>query len=189
MTEAGIGRVLVASLHQAIADLLPNRLEFYENWLNPQGLLHGTIGLAPLNAVLSFLRLEGDVYHEVTERAGRYAAEWTVATQGHVSRAAVRALPQPFRRRAVLRLARHMVHEAYVGSRALAKQRQGEWRLDVRGSIFCGVRTAADQPLCRFYAAAVSRFLELYGLAGTAHPRECLATGHPSCIMAVTVDR
>ena len=38
MTEAGIGRVLVASLHQGIADVLPTRLEFYENWLHPEGL-------------------------------------------------------------------------------------------------------------------------------------------------------
>jgi hypothetical protein len=38
MTESRIGRVLVASLHQAIADLLPTRLEFYENWLNVAGL-------------------------------------------------------------------------------------------------------------------------------------------------------
>ena len=34
MTEPRIGRFLVASLHQAIAELLPDRLEFYENWLS-----------------------------------------------------------------------------------------------------------------------------------------------------------
>ena len=59
MIEAGIGRLLVASLHQAIADLLPTRLEFYEGWLNTAGLRDGRIGLAPLAAVLSFLRQEG----------------------------------------------------------------------------------------------------------------------------------
>ena len=48
MIEAGIGRLLVASLHQGIADLLPTRLEFYEAWLNPAGLRDGKIGLAPL---------------------------------------------------------------------------------------------------------------------------------------------
>ena len=60
MREAGIGRVLVASLHQGIADILPTRLAFYENWLNAEGLREGTIGLAPLFAVLSFLRTEGE---------------------------------------------------------------------------------------------------------------------------------
>src|SRR5262245_49458276 len=77
MSEARIGRVLVASLHQAIADLLPTRLEFYENWLNVAGLREGTIGLAPLTAVLSFLRTEGEAYNLITARAGEYAAAWT----------------------------------------------------------------------------------------------------------------
>ncbi len=70
MRESGIGRVLVASLHQAIADILPTRLGFYENWLNAEGLREGTIGLAPLYAVLSFLRQEGDAYEIITARAG-----------------------------------------------------------------------------------------------------------------------
>src|SRR6476619_7067398 len=69
MSEARIGRVLVARLHQAIADLLPTRLEFYENWLNVAGLREGTIGLAPLTAVLSFLRGEGHAYNLITSRA------------------------------------------------------------------------------------------------------------------------
>jgi hypothetical protein len=61
MTETGVGRLLVASLHQGIADLLPERLEFYESWLNPSGLRAGRIGLAPMAAVLSFLRQEGEL--------------------------------------------------------------------------------------------------------------------------------
>ena len=69
MSEPRIGRVLVASLHQAIADLLPKRLEFYENWLNVSGLREGTIGLAPLSAVLSFLRTEGDGLRSRSRRA------------------------------------------------------------------------------------------------------------------------
>ena len=73
MREAGIGRVLVASLHQGIADILPTRLGFYENWLNVEGLREGTIGLAPLYAVLSFLRQEGEAYAMITTRAGEYA--------------------------------------------------------------------------------------------------------------------
>ena len=56
----------------------PTRLGFYENWLNAEGLRDGTIGLAPLYAVLSFLRQEGEAYQLITTRAGEYAAEWTV---------------------------------------------------------------------------------------------------------------
>ena len=80
MPEAVIGRVLIASLHQSIADLLPTRLTFYENWLNAEGMREGTIGLAPLYAVLSFLRQEGEAYNRITTRAGEYAAEWTAAS-------------------------------------------------------------------------------------------------------------
>ena len=79
MSEPRIGRILVASLHQSIQDLLPNRIEFYENWLRPAGLREGTIGLAPLSAVLSFLRLEGEPYDAITTRAGEYAGDWTMA--------------------------------------------------------------------------------------------------------------
>ena len=73
MRDAGIGRVLVASLHQGIADVLPARLGFYESWLHAEGLRDGTIGLAPLYAVLSFLRQEGDAYKNITTSAGEYA--------------------------------------------------------------------------------------------------------------------
>src|SRR6266699_4317580 len=103
MREAGIGRVLVASLHQAIADILPTRLGFYENWLNAEGLREGTIGLAPLYAVLSFLRQEGDAYKLITTRAGEYAAEWTVESMSPAQRAMMKAAPAWVRSRILLR--------------------------------------------------------------------------------------
>ncbi|PYR24107.1 MAG: hypothetical protein DMF98_16585 [Acidobacteria bacterium] len=118
MSEAGIGRVLVASLHQSIADLLPTRLSFYENWLNTEGLREGTIGLAPLYAVLSFLRQEGDAYEMITTRAGEYAAEWTVESMPPFRRAAIKAAPLWLRTRMLLRLAQELVRNSYTGSRA-----------------------------------------------------------------------
>src|SRR5215813_14204496 len=119
MREAGIGRVLVASLHQGIADILPTRLNFYENWLNSEGLREGTIGLAPLYAVLSFLRQEGEAYQMITTRAGEYAAEWTVASLPPVRRTMLKSAPAWLRRRMLLRLARRLVRETYQGSRAI----------------------------------------------------------------------
>ena len=102
MSEPRIGRVLVASLHQAIADVLPSRLEFYENWLSNAGLREGTIGLAPLSAVLSFLRTEGEAYGPITARAGEYAADWTVNSLSAIERRVIRALPPALRVRAAL---------------------------------------------------------------------------------------
>src|SRR4029077_16378847 len=95
--EGGIGSLLVASLHQGIADLLPTRLEFYESWLNPSGLRDGRIGLAPLAAVLSFLRQEVEPCRLIVGRAGEYTAEWTAADMPGYKRAIIRAAPPALR--------------------------------------------------------------------------------------------
>jgi hypothetical protein len=185
MREAGIGRVLVASLHQGIADILPARLAFYENWLNVEGLREGTIGLAPLYAVLSFLRQEGAAYEMITTRAGQYAAEWTVESMPRVRRAAILAAPPRLRRRLLLRLGGHLVRESYPGSRVVASMRHGTARIDVRASIFCTVRHPVEHPLCGFYAAAYTRLLALFNLSHRAEVVACRGTGEPSCVLAI----
>ena len=113
MNDAGVGRLLVASLHQGIADLLPTRLEFYEAWLNPGGLREGRIGLAPLAAVLSFLRQEGEPYHLIAARAGEYTAEWTVAELSPLRKRIINAAPPAIRKRLVIGVARFMVRSTY----------------------------------------------------------------------------
>jgi bacteriochlorophyll 4-vinyl reductase len=175
--------VLVASLHQGIADILPTRLTFYENWLNAEGLREGTIGLAPLYAVLSFLRQEGDAYQMITTRAGEYAAEWTVASMPPLQRAAIRAAPVWLRTRMLLRLARQLVRNSYTGSRAISRFRRGLASIDVRASIFCTVREPATYPLCGFYAAAFTRLLTLFNMHARAEVVACRGTGEPSCVL------
>jgi bacteriochlorophyll 4-vinyl reductase len=187
MREAGIGRVLVASLHQAIADLLPTRLGFYENWLNAEGLREGTIGLAPLFAVLSFLRQEGEAYRMITTRAGEYAAEWTVQSMPAMQRGMIKAAPVWLRRRMLLRLARHLVHDTYKGSRAISRLRRGTANIDVRASVFCSVREPVRYPLCVFYAAAFTRLLALFDLGARAEVVACRGTGEASCVMTVAM--
>ena len=188
MSEPRIGRVLVASLHQAIADLLPTRLEFYENWLNVSGLREGTIGLAPLSAVLSFLRSEGEAYNLITERAGAYAADWTVGTLPGLERRLMRALPAPIRARAALRTACALVKATYPGSRAIVKMKRGTASVDLRGSLFCEVREASVLPLCGYYASAIARVLHLFELNANAEVNECRAAGGTrGCRIAVVV--
>ena len=188
MSEPRIGRVLVASLHQAIADILPTRLEFYENWLSTAGLREGTIGLAPLSAVLSFLRTEGDAYALITARAGEYAADWTVNSLPGLERRVIRALPPALRARAALRTARSLVRSTYPGSRAIVRLRRGTASVDLRGSLFCEVREAHALPLCGFYAAAFERVLELFSLRADARVNECRASGtRPACLLSVVV--
>jgi len=187
MAEAGIGRVLVASLHQGIADILPTRLSFYENWLNAEGLRDGTIGLAPLYAVLSFLRQEGEAYEMITTRAGEYAAEWTVASMAPFQRTLLRAAPSWIRSRMLLRLARQLVRESYHGSRAVSRVRRGTASVDVRASIFCTVREPVAQPLCGFYAAAFTRMLAMFNIGAQTQVVACRGTGEPSCVLKVAL--
>jgi bacteriochlorophyll 4-vinyl reductase len=188
MREAGIGRVLVASLHQGIADILPTRLNFYENWLNAEGLREGTIGLAPLFAVLSFLRQEGDAYRMITTRAGEYAAEWTVQSMPALQRTIIKAAPMWLRSRMLLRLAEELVRNCYTGSRAIFRVRGGRMSMDLRASIFCTVREPASQPLCGFYAAALTRLLTLFDLNARAEVISCRGTGNPTCLMSIAMN-
>lgn len=189
MSEPRIGRVLVASLHQAIVEVLPSRLEFYENWLNVTGLREGTIGLAPLFAVLSFLRTEGEAYQLVTARAGQYAADWTVNNLPPLERRVMRALPTGFRTRAALRTARALVRDTYPGSRAVVRVRRGVASVDLRGSLFCEVRETSILPLCGFYASAFARVLQLFSLAADASVNECRAAGgRKGCVLSLVVN-
>jgi bacteriochlorophyll 4-vinyl reductase len=187
MSEAGIGRVLVASLHQGIADILPTRLAFYENWLNAEGLREGTIGLAPLYAVLSFLRLEGDAYQLITTRAGEYAAEWTVQSMRPFRRSLIKAAPVWLRSRVLLRMARDLVRSSYRGSRAISRLRRGTASVDVRASIFCTVRERVPAPLCGFYAAAFTRMLALFDIDAHTEVVACRGTGEASCVLKVAL--
>ena len=185
MGEAGIGRVLVASLHQGIADILPTRLSFYENWLNAEGLHEGTIGLAPLYAVLSFLRQEGEAYQMITTRAGEYAAEWTVQSMSPVQRALIKASPDWLRGRLLLRLAGQLVRSTYQGSRMVSRLRRGTASLDVRASLFCTVRERVPRPLCGFYAAAFTRLLSLFNVSARVEVVACRGTGEPACVVKI----
>ncbi len=188
MREAGIGRVLVASLHQGIADILPTRLGFYENWLNAEGLREGTIGLAPLYAVLSFLRQEGEAYNMITTRAGEYAAEWTVQSLPQLRRAAIKAAPAWLRRRLLMRLARRLVRDTYQGSRAIARVRGGTASVDLRASIFCTVREPVTHPLCGFYAAAFTMLLALFNVGARTRVLACRGTGEATCLLQVALN-
>lgn len=187
MREPGIGRVLVASLHQGIADVLPMRLAFYEGWLNPEGLRGGTIGLAPVLAVLSFLRLEGQPYHEVMARAGRCAAEWTVESMSSFERRSLAALPTWLRRRTVLRVGQRLIHESCQTSRAVARVKRGAPSVSVDGSIFCSVREPVSHPLCGFYAAALGQLMTSFGLEVAFVVSSCRGVGAPACLLAASL--
>jgi predicted hydrocarbon binding protein len=163
-------------------------LAFYENWLTPPGLRDGKFGLAPLHAVLSFLRLEGQgPYEQIMTKAGRYSADWAYAELSALERGTVRSLPAALRARAVLYLTRRLVKETFKGSRARTRLRRGLGTVDIRASIFCAVRETAHWPMCVFYSAAVERFLRRFDLDASVDLMQCRASGGNGCTMTVTV--
>jgi hypothetical protein len=173
MSEPRIGRVLVASLHQAIADVLPSRLEFYENWLNAHGLREGS---------------EGEAYNLITGRAGEYAADWTVSGMPTLERRIIRAMPVPIRARLAMRTASALVRATYPGSRAIVKVRRGVGSVDLRGSLFCEVREASVLPLCGFYASAIAHVLQQFALRADARVSACRAAGgRKGCQLQVAI--
>jgi len=187
MTDAAVGRLLVASLHQAIADLLPMRLEFYEAWLHPSGLREGRIGLAPLAAVLSFLRLEGTPYHLIAARAGEYTADWTVAEVSALRKRIILAMPPAIRKRMVVGVVQWMARSTYGDTDVKVRWRQWRGALDLQSSLFCEVRDPVDAPLCEFYASAIRRMMSRFNLDADVIMEECRATGATRCAMSVTV--
>lgn len=185
MRDAGIGRVLVASLHQGISDVLPTRLGFYENWLNAEGLRGGTIGLGAVNAVLSFLRQEGPAYRTITSRAGEYTAEWTVETMSPFQKSILNGAPSWLRARLLLRVGRRLVNDCFQGTRAAVRVRNGTARINVKDSIFCSVRDRVEDPLCGFYAAMYTRLFSLFNLPSMATVVACRATGEHQCALNI----
>jgi predicted hydrocarbon binding protein len=191
MREPRIGRLVIAALHQAIAEALPLRLEFYENWLKPLGLLKEGkhIGPAPFSAALSFLRREDvGLYESITSRAGVLAADWRSDTLRWSGRRWATLLPEAWRVRAALSAARRISRAAYPNTRLRSRVRAREARIEIARSAFCQVRESVDRPLCTFYAGLVRRLMASYGLAATVRLEKCLATGGKVCVLVITWD-
>ena len=160
MVDAGIGRLLISSLHQGIADVAPSRLEFYEEWLSPEGMRDGRIGLAPLGAVLSFVhREEPPANGEIVLRAGRYAADWTYADLSGFRRWWIRHLPTGLRTRAALGLGRKLVLATVRQSKIRTRLKGSNGEVDIHSALFDQLRDPASIPMRAFYAAALARLL------------------------------
>jgi hypothetical protein len=186
MSETRIGRLLAACLHQAIGDVLPERLEFYEVWLRSKAWRDGSIALAAMTAVLGFLRTEPE-YEQVMEQAGRLAAEWTVSSMPPVQRRLIALLPRRWRARAALRIAAGIVRDVSSGSQASAHVRRASASLDVTSSLFCRVRHVGKVPLCAFYRAVAAETLVLFGLAAQVHIESCHAVEGTNCCISVNL--
>ena len=186
MSEARIDRLLGAALHQAIADLLPMRLDFYESYLRPRGWREDAVKLAPVTAVLSVLRHEEPgTYDAVMVRAAAYASEWWLARQAWHVRRSRRLLPAWMRLRQAGRLAKQHFEHAYRGTKVRVRVTRRRLELEIRGSIFCNSRETADGPHCRYYLAFLEALLAADPLPRTAAIAACRALGGEHCLITI----
>ena len=184
MSELKIGRVLAASLQQAINDLMPTRVEFYETWLTAERIRQGELGRARIAAVISFLRQEGE-YDAVVDLAGRCAADLTLGALTGAKPTLVRLLPRPIRLRMVLRMAARMIRGLHDDGRLRTVVRRGTAVVTLEGSLFCDVRKPASAPLCRFYGAVLERCLESFDMLARARLSRCRATSDAACELII----
>lgn len=184
MTEARVGRLLAACLHQAILDVIPQRLDFYEYWLDGDSIRDG-IGLAGATAVIGFLRAEpNDIYDRAMDRAGRLAAAWTLDTVPAMRRRMLMWLPRPLRTRSALKQAAGVVRVVFADSRATTRVRGKTATVDVKDSLFCAVREPRSSALCQFYLAAITETLERLGVPATGRLERCRAVNGSTCQIA-----
>ena len=165
--------------------MLPSGSNSMSSGCSSEGLRDGSIGLAPISAVLGFLRTE-DAYQQVTTQAGRLAAAWTIAAMPPLQRRAITlAAAAPGARVSALRVGAGIVRQVCSASRASTRLRRTEALLDVRDSVFCAVRAPQTLPLCGFYATAAAETLALFGMPAHAHVETCHAVQGGSCRIAL----
>ena len=136
------------------------------------GLRDNRGGLAPLGAVLSFLRLEGQaVYDDVMTRAGRSSAEWHLVEDPVAMRMA-KALPRGWRRRYAL--GSHTASGAggrSIPAHAQVSARRGHARVDIDGSVFCAFREPWPWPTCTYFSAGYSALCRAVRRSGAGGDR------------------
>ncbi len=190
MSEARIDRLMAAAIHQAIADIMPSRLEFYESYLRPRAWREDAVNLAPVAAVLSFLRHEPPgTYDAVMRNAADHAARWVYQALPWRVRAIGPMSPSWLRLRRLGRLAKWQLERSYRGTRVDVTVRRGQMTVDVRGSIFCSNRDVASAPHCRYYLAFLEGLLHLGGVAVTEATLDgCRARGGDVCRLRLVTD-
>ena len=180
MTEAHIGRLVAACLHQAIVERIAAAARVLR-------ALAG-LGRAPRRrhrtgadsrpwSVSCGPKASG--YERVVERAGELAALWSIETLTPFRRRSISWLPHALRLRAALRAASSIVRDVSRTSRPRTRVAGAAARLEVSASLFCAVRGQSEVPLCGFYATLVVETLRQFNIGSTSRLETCRGMGAP----------
>ena len=185
---ATVKRVLLASLHQGIGEVLPSRLGFYERWLNPS-TPDASLGVASFMAMLTFLQQEGEAFDLISSRAGHHAALRAFQELPPFRRACLRMLPRRIRARRAVGLLTRILPSLYPETRVDVTRRRSTVFVGIDGSPFCAVRGSAASASCSFYVNTIAAFLELFNLRPSVRVRGCQSMGMRSCLLMVLPDQ
>jgi hypothetical protein len=188
-TGPTVGRVLLASLHQAIAEVLPARLGFYERWLTSDSADRRDVAIESFIVMLDYLEQEGRPYNAITARAGHYAAIRSFRKLFVLDRAYLRLLPRRLRARKAIRLVVQMLPALYRDVRVELTRRGGTAFIGIDGSPFCDTRVTNEPPSCGFVSSAITTYLELLNLRPAVRVTRCRASGASSCLVVVLPDQ
>lgn len=158
--EVLVERKFVASLHRALEEVAPERLEVFEKWFNPADR-RPQFHIAPVIGAVGYLRKTPELYRKVMEKAGRYASQWSCLDLPQLRRKMIQSR-LPFGRdrllRHLLRFGLRSIHR----DGALETARNGDHLVvTVANSLFC--RTGGpggDEPACLYYAALFAGLLD-----------------------------
>ena len=185
MAELKIGRAIGAALHQAISEILPARVEFYEGWLTLDSIREGTLSRAKVGAVISFLRQEPSGYNEVVSRAGHHTAVWSLDALPSFRARLLCQMPLSFRAWAGLQRGARLIRALHSDGRLRWTRRRGCVAVTIEGSLFCQVRVHSSAPLCRFYSALLERCLESFEVPCSIESTRCRGVGHEVCEFSI----
>ena len=69
----------------------------------------------------------------------------------------------------------------------MIRLRRGTAAIDLRGSLSCGVREETGRPLCGIHAAAATRWLQRFEVAGSRQGSRCRAAGDDHCLVRMVL--
>lgn len=157
MDNGLVERKFVASLHKALEELAPERLEIFEKWFDPADR-RAQFHIASVIGAIGYLRRSPDLYHKVMEMAGRYASQWSCLDLPQIKRKIRFRLP--FGRD---RLVKHLLQS---GLKSIHRDAELETARDgdklvvtVSNSLFCRTELNGGEPTCEYYSALFAGLL------------------------------